>query len=175
MARHAATPLDAAEAARRRDDSLTYDAVGATLAEDTLPAGWPSFTATRVVAGDLDRLADRVLRWQVQLGSGLRVATSDPVVRVGTVAVLHLGPLPIPVRVVRVLDEPDRRGFAYGTLPGHPEVGEELFSLERDEHGTVRMVVRAFSRPATLLARAGGPATTVFQRVMTRRYLRSLD
>ncbi|SIP67631.1 hypothetical protein BN9982_740001 [Mycobacterium tuberculosis] len=30
-----------------------------------------------------------------------------------------------PCRVVYVIDEPDVRGFGYGTLPGHPVSGEE--------------------------------------------------
>jgi uncharacterized protein (UPF0548 family) len=44
----------------------------------------------------------------------------------GTDVLAHLGPIRVPCRVVYVLDEPERRGFAYGTLPGHPESGEEL-------------------------------------------------
>ncbi len=51
-----------------------------------------------------------------------------------------------PTRVVYVVDEPDRRGFAYGTLPGHPESGEELFLVERVGDETWAEV-RAFSRP----------------------------
>jgi uncharacterized protein (UPF0548 family) len=37
------------------------------------------------------------------------------------------------VRVVAVADEPDRCGFAYGTLPGHAVCGEEAFVVARDE------------------------------------------
>jgi uncharacterized protein (UPF0548 family) len=73
-------------------------------------------------------------------------------------------------RVVYVVDEPDRVGFAYGTLPGHPESGEESFILERLD-GVTRFSVRAFSRPATQLARFGGPVTSLAQRIMTARYL----
>ncbi len=83
--------------------------------------------------------------------------------------------LRIPCRVVAVIDEPDRQGFSYGTLPGHPECGEELFVVERQPDGTLEFVVTAFSRPASLLARAGGPATRWAQRAMTDRYLRALD
>jgi uncharacterized protein (UPF0548 family) len=36
-----------------------------------------------------------------------------------------------PVRVVAVADLPDRRGFAYDTLPGHPVTGEEAFIAHR--------------------------------------------
>ncbi len=77
--------------------------------------------------------------------------------------------------MVAVVDEPDRRGFSYGTLPGHPECGEEEFLLERAADGSLRLTVTASSRPATVLARAGGPVTGLVQRVMTRRYLRAPD
>ena len=30
------------------------------------------------------------------------------------------------------IDESDRREFAYGTLPGHPEIGKELFAVRLD-------------------------------------------
>lgn len=82
--------------------------------------------------------------------------------------------LRIPCRVAYVVEEPDRVGFAYGTLPGHPECGEEFFAVER-RGGGATMVVRAFSKPATLLARVGGPVTRRVQSVMTDRYLRALD
>jgi uncharacterized protein (UPF0548 family) len=36
-----------------------------------------------------------------------------------------LWPRDVPCRVVYVVDEPRRAGFAYGTLPGHPEIGGE--------------------------------------------------
>lgn len=81
----------------------------------------------------------------------------------------------IPCRVVSVIDEANRQGFSYGTLPGHPECGEELFVVERRPDGTLEFVVTAFSRPASLMARAGGPVTRWAQRTMTDRYLRALD
>ena len=86
---------------------------------------------------------------------------------------IGLPALGIPCRVVYVINEPDRVGFAYGTLPGHPECGEELFLLERDDAGRVTFTVSAFSKPATLLARAGGRLTRWAQDQMTNRYLRA--
>ena len=52
-----------------------------------------------------------------------------------------------PDRVVYVVDEPDRFGFAYGTLPGHVEQGEERFLVERDPAtGEVRYGIRMMAR-----------------------------
>ena len=119
-----------------------------------------------------------LLRWEVQRRAGLRVTPSAPAVDEGVVAVLRIGlgpaALRAPVRVTYVVDEPDRRGYAYGTLVGHPERGEEAFVVERDETGAVFLAITAFSRPATLLARAGGPVARLVQRRVTQRYLRAL-
>ena len=57
-----------------------------------------------------------------------------------------------------VIDEPDIRGFAYGTLPGHPESGEERFAVRYDpETSAVFAEVSAFSRPGAWWSKAGGP------------------
>ena len=73
-----------------------------------------------------------------------------------------------------MIDEPGRCGFAYGTLPGHPESGEEAFIVEIDEADEVWFTVRAFTRPGTLLARISGPLGRGAQRLMARRYTRAM-
>jgi uncharacterized protein (UPF0548 family) len=59
---------------------------------------------------------------------------------------------------VYVVSETGRSGLAYGTLPRHPESGEEAFLLEQQDDGTVTFTVTAFSRPATALAPGGRTA-----------------
>ena len=56
-------------------------------------------------------------------------------------------------RIVYVIDEDRRFGFAYGTLPGHLERGEEQFLVRMDEHDNVFYSVKAFSRPRHWLAK----------------------
>ncbi|MEX7473931.1 DUF1990 domain-containing protein, partial [Mycobacterium adipatum] len=86
-----------------------------------------------------------------------------------------LWPLRAPCRVVYVLEEDDRRGFAYGTLPGHPETGEELFAVRYDPaDGAVYAEVTAFARHATWWSKLGGPLTRLAQRIITRRYLKAV-
>jgi uncharacterized protein (UPF0548 family) len=108
-------------------------------------------------------------------GAGLRVEATSEVAAVGSDVIVHLGPLRAPCRVVYVVDEPDRCGFAYGTLPGHPECGEERFAV-RYEPATEEVFaeVVAFSRHATWWSRLGSPVTSMAQRVITERYLRAL-
>jgi uncharacterized protein (UPF0548 family) len=80
-----------------------------------------------------------------------------------------------PCRVVYVIDEPDRWGFAYGTLPGHHESGEEAFVLHRTDDGRSVLSITAFSRPATALAKLAGPFGRGAQSLITNRYLHTLD
>lgn len=81
---------------------------------------------------------------------------------------------PAPCRVVYVVDEPNEVGFAYGTLPGHPETGEAAFTVSRDPSGEVNFVVTSFSRTIDLLARMGAPVARLVQRRVTRRYVTAL-
>jgi uncharacterized protein (UPF0548 family) len=170
--------------ADRRDPrapGLTYSEVGGTRAA-IMPAGYRSLTRTVALGrGEerFERAAKALLGWEMHRGAGLRVRASSPRVVTGAVAVLTLGLGPLrveaPVEVVYVLDEPRRRGFAYGTLPGHPETGEEAFIVERHDDETVTLTIIAFSRPATTLARLSGPAGRLVQSRITSRYLRALD
>ncbi|MUL80206.1 MULTISPECIES: DUF1990 domain-containing protein [unclassified Mycolicibacterium] len=153
--------------------SLTYPEVGATAGE--LPAGYRHIRASAMIGTGRDRFeraGAAVVRWGMQRGAGLRVQATTEAAAVGTELVVRIGPIPAPCRVVYVLDETDRRGFAYGTLAGHPESGEELFSVRYDPAtDAVHAEVVAFSRPATWWSRLGGPVTRLLQRVVTRRYL----
>lgn len=79
-----------------------------------------------------------------------------------------------PCVVVFAVDETRRRGFTYGTLPGHPECGEELFLVEHRDDDTVRLTIRAFSRPALWWSQASAPAGRLVQRAVTARYLGAL-
>lgn len=76
---------------------------------------------------------------------------------------------------MRVVDEPDRYGFAYGTLPLHPEEGEEAFLVERGDAGEVRFRIVAFSRPSHWAARLGGPVSRRVQQRALRAYLDALQ
>jgi uncharacterized protein (UPF0548 family) len=159
---------------------LTYPEVGATNAA-LLPSGYHHLRGSRVIGSGRDAFAAAVsalLAWQVQLRAGLRVTASAPVAEPGAVVVLAVGARPLqvraPCRVVYTLAEPRRCGFAYGTLPGHPECGEEAFIIQQLDDGSVALSVSAFSRPASVTARAAGPLGRLIQKHVTRRYLGAL-
>jgi len=128
-----------------------------------------------------------VLRWGVKTRSGFSVEGEGGLpVGPGTDAtvvagaryslIAHLGPLRIhePVQVITVMDEPDRKGFAYGTLTGHPVSGEEAFVVEREVDGSVWLTVRSLTQRSIGIWRATYPLLPVAQYLYSRRYLRSL-
>ena len=159
-----------------RAQSLSYEEVGATAGLP--PAGYFHQHLSSPIGYGPDQLAaaaDCLLRWQMHERAGLRPQVSDLQVQEGTVAVLRMGLGPVglhaPVRVVRVVDEGTRRGFAYGTLPGHPERGEESFAVEMAPDGTVFFRLLAFSRPARWYTSVAGPVARAAQLLATERYL----
>lgn len=155
---------------------LTYDEVGATAGP--LPAGYHHVSESAAIGHGRERFEEagaEVMRWGMLRGAGVRVDASSEVAAVGSEVVVGVGPVRAPCRVVYVIDEPDRRGFAYGTLPGHAESGEELFSVRFDPAtDQVYAEVRAFSRHGTWWSRLAAPVTSLMQRIITRRYLTAL-
>ena len=160
---------------------LTYCEVGATASADNQPPGYRldhwaadlgSFTQERFAG-----MAAAVGQWQLQRRSGLTIYPGNPVQAGETFALaFRLAAFHVVAagRVVYVTDEPDRFGFAYGTLPSHPEQGEEAFHVLR--HGSrLRLEIVSFSRPRHPVARLGAPVTRAVQVRTTRRYLTALQ
>ena len=155
------------------DKPFTYSDIGATSGR--LPDAYHHVTeSARIGTGRarFDEAADRVMRWGMLRGAGAHVTPSTEVAQAGSVVIVGLGPVRAPCRVVYVIDEENRRGFAYGTLPGHPESGEELFAVRYDPaDDAVFAEIVAFSRHAKWWSKAAGPITSMLQRIMTKRYL----
>jgi uncharacterized protein (UPF0548 family) len=159
--------------------ALTYAEVGATSGR--MPAGYHHVDRRGGIGHGreaFNRTAEALFTWQAHRGAGMTLLYAPPRATPGAVLVARLGPpvigMVLPCRVVSVVDEPDRQGFAYGTLPGHPESGEEQFVVEISPEGEVELVVRAFSRPATLLTKLGGPVARLGQSLVTDGYFRAL-
>jgi uncharacterized protein (UPF0548 family) len=163
---------------RAGGDRPTYDDPGATRKEP-LPEGFRHDHHERRLGDGLvfERAREGLSRWVAHAGAGVRVFPGTTVADGDTVLVLlGFGPVQViaPCRIVYVIDEQDRFGFAYGTLPGHPESGEESFVVERDPEGTTVFRITAFSRPATPMTRMGAPVARRVQLRVTRRYLEAL-
>jgi len=78
-------------------------------------------------------------------------------------------------RIVYVIDEPERFGFAYGTLPDHAESGEELFLVTRDGAGAVSYEITADSRPNQLAAKLAYPWVRTLQKRFARCSLEAMQ
>lgn len=155
---------------------LSYAETGATAAR--LPAGYHHIEREQAIgAGEdlFEEAAAKLMNWQVQRSAGVFVDASQPVAQAGAIVVVGTGPVHGACRVVYVINEPNRRGFAYGTLEGHPESGEEFFGVRLDpQTGIVYAQVRAFSRPGQWWTRATAPIASVVQERITKRYLNAL-
>jgi uncharacterized protein (UPF0548 family) len=158
----------------------TYADVGATL-DGRQPDGFhhdryeTSLGSGRETFGEAVR---GLKAWEAHRVPGVRVFPSDQAIVTGATVVVTLGTprlaLAAPCRIVCVIDEPDRWGFAYGTLPGHPEQGEEAFVVSVSPDEKVRFEIVAFSRPGDPLVRLAGPIGRAMQRRATRGYRRAL-
>ncbi|MEU2351125.1 DUF1990 family protein, partial [Modestobacter sp. NPDC013298] len=122
-----------------------------------------------------------VLEWGVKTRSGFTVEPAPgggSRVRQGGRWWLRaaVGPVTVrePVEVVAVVERPDRAGFAYGTLAGHPVSGEEAFIVSRTPDDDLLLTLRSLTAPGHGLWRPAFPALLVAQRAYRRRYERAL-
>jgi len=165
-------------AAQLADKPLTYPEVGATRHPDSMPAGYTHDRWSVRVGGDrraYELGRDALTNWQSHRALGARLTPENPPLRPDQVVLFTIptGPFQtlVPCRIVYVSEEDERFGFAYGTLPGHPERGEESFHIVRIPSGEVTFEIVAFSRPADLAVRLAGPVARWMQRRGTRTYL----
>ncbi|NEA51311.1 DUF1990 domain-containing protein [Streptomyces sp. SID10815] len=152
---------------------FTYEQVGATREQGHCPPGFhPMLVRSRIGEGEavFRRAAEAVLTWEMHRALRVGVATdAERAVPGADVTVTLAGVVRAPCRVVWTVEEHRRAGWAYGTLSGHPECGEESFVVDRTGDGTVWLTVNAFSRAAKWYARAGGPATRALQHAYAHR------
>ena len=118
---------------RSSQEEVTYLEVGLTRSS-ALPAGYRhDRLSVQVGSGDIawQQAKDAIRGWKGHAHAGVTLTPFDAPLHEGTTVIASrtLGPVTIlaPCRVVYVIDEESRFGFAYGTLPGHPERGEEAF------------------------------------------------
>ena len=144
------------------DRPLTYPEIGATAGP--LPDEYDHLRVHQVIGhreSAFRRAAERLMSWQMHRTAGLTVEAITPRVEPGNRVRLRLGRhllrISFGYQVVYVVEEKRRRGFAYGTLQGHPEQGEERIGLDRREDDTVVFTITAFSRPGTWWSRALAP------------------
>ena len=145
---------------------FTYEAVGATA--ETPPAGYV-VDRTRIKLGEGEAVFQSSIaalrRWeQFRLG-WVEAWSPDTPIQPGAVVAVMGRAICLwwlnACRIVYVVDDSgpiSSFGFAYGTLPGHVESGEERFLIEWNRaDNSVWYDILAFSRPNHFLTRLGYP------------------
>ncbi|MCS0499242.1 DUF1990 family protein [Protaetiibacter mangrovi] len=161
-------------------DGLTYSTIGAAR-PDAAPVPGLRARTQRIRVGEGDVLWERAVAvvsgWAIKTAIGFTVEPDDAQVVLGRDydTTYHRGFIHQfePVRVVWIAEEPDCRGFGYGTRVGHPITGEECFLVERDPDGTVWLVVRTVSRVSGGRWRWLWPGIRIAQPYFQRAYARS--
>jgi uncharacterized protein (UPF0548 family) len=167
--------------AEQRQLDVTYADVGATRTGADVPKFTVDAWSVELGAGDavFARARDGIRAWAAHAAAGVAVTPSDtPIAEGETVAfVARTGGLYMRAacRIVWTVDDDDAFGFGYGTLPGHPECGEESFVVRRRADESIVFEVNAISRPRHPLARLGGPITRALQVRAARRYLTGMQ
>lgn len=165
---------------------LTYAAAGATRGDD-----WPAgFNHDRNIAllgkgaAVFEKAAAALRAWRMFPAGWTEIVPADAGQTEGNCVVVIFRIFGLwwlnATRILYALDEPGdgvkrRRGFAYGTLPGHVECGEERFTVVWMEDDSVRYELHAFSRPRFWLARLGKPVARALQRRFVKQSLAAMQ
>lgn len=162
--------------ARQRREPFSYPEVGQS--RSGTPAGYDlDHNRVRLGAGltVYEAACAALRRWEMFPRPWTQIEPADTPIEQGNVVAMVAHALGVwwlnACRIVYVLDEaePVRRfGFAYGTLTGHVERGEERFSVELLADGSVWYDVRAFSRPRFWPVRLAYPLARRLQRRFVR-------
>ncbi len=165
--------------AGQADQPFSYPHVGCTSGE--LPDGW-AVDRYRTVLGPgraaFERAQSLVRRWTMFRMPWIELHTPGAPISPGTTVGILARSLGVwtlnAARIVYVVDEPGRFGFAYGTLPGHVEMGEELFLVEHTPEDLVVYAILAVSKPRAPLARVAHPWVRREQRRFGRHSLAAM-
>lgn len=156
---------------------FSYSAVGATA--KVPPAGYVvDHTRIKLGSGEvIFEAAKSALRcWEHFYLGWVEASPTDTAIKAGEVVAVMGRVLGLwwlnACRIVYVVDEVGpitRFGFAYGTLPGHAESGEERFLIEWDRRDDdVWYDILAFSRPNYFVTKLAYPLVRCFQKKFAR-------
>jgi uncharacterized protein (UPF0548 family) len=184
------------------DFGLNYAAIGATTSDVVLSFPPEGFRSTqvrhRLGSGThrFDQAGRSLMTWGALRGAGVAVQDvqaeqapaslretgplfledGTPWITPGMTATLVVEdggfPLHGPVKVVTVLDDPGRIGFAWGTCPGNGLQAEQLLLVEHEEDDSVWATIRTICRVEGLRGRS--PRLRRAQERLERRLVTAL-
>lgn len=159
---------------------FSYPEVGHTKNENPVPGYDNDFNFIELGRGKAvwQAAKEAVRQWKMFPGGWACIFPDDTPIREGETVAMSARVLGFwwlnSCRIVYVVDNESQFGFAYGTLPGHVECGEELFMVEKMPDGLVRYVLKAFSKPRFWMARLGYPLARRYQKKFVRDSKRSM-
>ena len=157
--------------------NVTYSAVGATA---TVPPAGYVVDHTRITLGTgeevFEAATSALRRWEHFNLGWVEATPGDTPIATGAVVAVLAHVFGVwwlnACRIVYVVDEGEatiKCGFAYGTLPGHAESGEEQFVIEWDRaDNSVWYNILAFSKPNCFVTRLSYPLARCIQRRFAR-------
>ena len=169
--------------AAQREQTFSYAEVGIT--RDAKPANY-NIDHTRICLGSgaevFAKACDALRQWTMFDLGWVKLFDPNAPIATGTtvcVRIHHFGFWSLNAcRIVYLVAEDGplkRYGFAYGTLAGHGERGEERFTVAwHRADDSVWYDILAYSRPHHLLARLGYPLTRALQKRFARDSKRAM-
>jgi uncharacterized protein (UPF0548 family) len=162
----------------QRDRPFSYSQVGATQAADP-PVGFNVDQNRRRLgegAETYQRAVAALKTWKHFDLGWVRIVPPNSRIEAGNTVAVQAKSFGFwslnACRIVYLIgDDPALRGrfgFAYGTLPEHVECGEERFTIEWHEDGSVWYDIYAFSRPLHPLVRLSFPLARMLQKRFAR-------
>ncbi|THV23591.1 DUF1990 domain-containing protein [Glycomyces paridis] len=149
---------------------VNYPEIGASR-DIPMPDGYRHLRREAVIAAPLADAAELLMTWGLHQRCGLHPTPTAPRAAPGVKVTLRFARLlTIPCQVTWADQTPERAGFGYGSLPGHPERGEAAFLLETISEHRTRLILRSFSTPGTTLSRLAPPMTRLLQTRATNRF-----
>jgi uncharacterized protein (UPF0548 family) len=154
---------------------FSYKEVGMTKHPNMNAPGYTT-DHNRVQLGEgslvFDKAIDALKNWQHFNLGWVNVTNTKTPIEIGSVVAVCASFVPVGLlffcRIVYVVSEDGpvkKYGFAYGTLPGHPECGEERFTVEwNTSDNSVWYDILAFSQPAWLSTKIAYPLTRSLQK-----------
>ena len=154
---------------------FSYREVGATRDLLTTPAGYPiNRYRGKLGAGQamFKKAVEAVRSWEMYSLGWTKLCWPETEIKEGAVVAVVANHFALwslnACRIIYTLEDVgrmNRYGFAFGTLPGHIEEGEERFTVEwNSESDEVSYELFAFARPKPLMAKIGYPLVRSVQR-----------
>jgi uncharacterized protein (UPF0548 family) len=161
---------------------FTYAAISATKNAGNRVEGFDNdFAESAIGEGEMDfeKAKNDLRAWKMFPSTWTKILPEAQPIEVGVTVAMFARFLGLwwrnACKIVYVIDEPRRFGFAYGTLPGHIERGEELFLIEWRADNRVYYSIKAFSRPRHIFAKIGYPLVRILQERFRQDSMRSMS